>query len=195
MIVLGLTGSMAMGKSTTAAMFRARGLPVHDSDRTVHRLYRGAAVEPIEAAFPGVTEDGEVDRRKLGAALAGDFTRLKRLEAIVHPLVRAETVRFAEAAAQKNARAILLDIPLLFETGAQKWMDVVIVVSTTPEIQRQRVLARRGMTEELFAKLLARQIPDAQKRLGAHFVIDTGHGLEAAERDVGAILKTVATMG
>jgi len=195
MIVLGLTGSMAMGKSTTAAMFKARGLPVHDSDRTVHRLYRGAAVEPIEAAFPGVTENGEVDRKKLGAALAGDFAQLRRLEEIVHPLVRAETVRFAEEAAERNARAILLDIPLLFETGAQEWMDFVIVVSTTPQIQRERVLARRGMTEELFEKLLARQVPDTEKRLGAHFVIDTSHGFEAAEHDVDAILKTVATMG
>ncbi|WP_026380541.1 dephospho-CoA kinase [Afifella pfennigii] len=194
MIVIGLTGSMAMGKSTTAAMFRARGMPVHDSDNAVHRLYRGAAVAPIEAAFPGVTKDGEVDRKKLGATLAGDIAQLKRLEAIVHPLVREETLRFAQKASDDRARAILLDIPLLFETRAEAWMDCVVVVSAPAEIQRQRVLARRGMSEALFDKLVARQVPDADKRRRAHFVIDTAHGFAAAEREVGAILKAVASM-
>ncbi|WP_128290460.1 dephospho-CoA kinase [Afifella aestuarii] len=194
MFVIGLTGSMAMGKSTTAAMFRRRGVAVHDSDRAVHDLYRGAAVEPIEHAFPGVTADGEVDRKKLGAALAGDIDQLARLEQIVHPLVRAKTVEFGEQAAREGAPIVVLDIPLLFETGAEQWMDCVVVVTTSPETQRERVLARRGMTEELFEKLLARQVPDADKRRHAHFVIDTGFGFEAAERDVETILRATSTM-
>lgn len=188
MIVLGLTGSIGMGKSTTADMFRFLGAPVHDADATVHALYRGAAAPLVEAAFPGTTTDGTVDRTKLAARVLNDPEAMKTLEAIVHPLVRAEKEAFLARAKAEGVPVVVLDIPLLFETGQMAGLDAVAVVSAPPEVQKARVLARPGMTEEKFAAILARQIPDAEKRRRADFVIDTGHGLEVAEAGVARVL-------
>jgi dephospho-CoA kinase len=192
--VLGLTGSIGMGKSTTAAMFAAEGVPVHDADAVVHRLYEGEAAAPIEAAFPGTTVAGRVDRARLAAAVVGHPDRLRRLEAIVHPLVRASEQRFLAEARARKAPVVVLDIPLLFETGAERRVDAVVVVSAPPQVQRERVLARPGMSEEKFAALLAQQIPDAEKRRRADFVVDTGQGFEAARQQVREILAAVARM-
>jgi dephospho-CoA kinase len=191
-LVIGLTGSMGMGKSTTAAMFRARGVAVHDSDAAVHRLYAGEAVEPIAAAFPGVVVDGRVDRARLSERVLGDRTALARLEAIVHPLVRKSEAAFLGKARTDGRRRVLLDIPLLFETGRENDVDVVVVVTADPETQRARVAARPGMTEEKIDALLARQMPDAEKRRRAHFLVDSGRGFAAAERQVAAILAALA---
>ena len=192
MLLLGLTGSIGMGKSTTAAMFRAFGVPVHDADAAVHRLYTGEAAPLIEAAFPGVVKDGGVDRKALGDRVLGDAAAMQRLEAIVHPLVReAEKAFLAEARAERAAVAVL-DIPLLFETHGEDRVDAVVVVTADHAVQRQRVLARPGMTEERFAQILSRQMPDAQKRLRAHFIVDTGHGMASARRQVRDILRAVA---
>jgi dephospho-CoA kinase len=190
--VIGLTGSIGMGKSTTARMFAKRGVPVHDSDAVVHRLYAGAAVALIEAAFPGVIVDGQVDRARLAERIVGDPVALPRLEAIVHPLVRQDEERFREAARAAGHRLALVDVPLLFETGASGRFDILLVVTADPKTQRERVFARPGMTEEKFAALLDRQIPDEEKRRRAHFLIDTGHGVAAAERQVDAILQALA---
>lgn len=192
MIVLGLTGSIGMGKSTTAAMFAARGVPVYEADAAVHRLYRGAAVPLVEAAFPGTTRDGAVDREALSAAVLGRPEAIARLEAIVHPLVRAEEEAFLAAARRDGRRVAVLDIPLLFETGGEARVDAVAVVSADAEVQRHRVLARPGMTAEKLAAILARQMPDAEKRRRAHFIVDTGRGLAAAERQVDGILRALA---
>jgi dephospho-CoA kinase len=189
---LGLTGSIGMGKSTTAAMFRRAGIPVHDADASVHRLYAGAAVAPVESAFPGVTQNGVIDRTLLKARVMADDAAMKRLEAIVHPLVRAEAQRDIAAAIHARAPLIVLDIPLLFETGRDTICDAVAVVTAAAEIQRARVLARPGMDEATLAAILARQMPDAEKRRRAHFVIDTGHGLAAAENQVQAIIRSLA---
>ncbi len=190
MIVVGLTGSIGMGKSTTAAMFAAEDVPVYDADAEVHALYApgGAAVAPIEAAFPGVVRDGAVDRSLLGQRVLGDEPAMKRLEAIVHPLVGATRAGFFKAAKAKGADIVVLDIPLLFETGGEKNVDAVVVVSAPAEVQRQRVLARPGMAPDKLEAILARQKPDAEKRARADFVIDTGEGLESAQAQVRQVL-------
>ncbi|WP_092496303.1 dephospho-CoA kinase [Faunimonas pinastri] len=195
MIVLGLTGSIGMGKSTTAGMFRARGVPVHDADAFVHALYGGAAVPLVEAAFPGTTREGAVDRRLLGQRVLGNAPALKQLEEIVHPLVRAGEAAFLERARAEGAPIVVLDIPLLFETGAEARVDRIAVVTTDPAVQRARVLARPGMTEEKFAQILARQMPDVEKRRRADYLIDTGHGLEAARAGVDEILADLVRAG
>lgn len=188
MIVLGLTGSIGMGKSTTARMFRESGVPVHDSDETVHRLYAGKAAPLIEERFPGVVHDGVVDREKLARAVLGQPEALKDLERIVHPLVRADADAFLERHRQAGARLVLLDIPLLFETGGEDRVDRIVVVTAPADVQRERVLARPGMTTEKFEAILARQVPDAEKRRRADFLIDTGQGMDAARRRVAEIV-------
>ena len=195
MWVLGLTGSIGMGKSATARMFRALGVPVHDADAAVHALYRGAAVGPVEAEFPGVTRDGTIDRVALGARVLGDAEAMKRLEAIVHPLVRAAETDFLVKARDGGARLVVLDIPLLFETGGDGRVDAVAVVSASKDVQRARVLAREGMTDEKFATILAKQMPDEEKRRRAHFVIDTGRGFGAAEHQVEGIVRALSGPG
>jgi len=192
MMILGLTGSIGMGKSTTAAMFRAFGAPTHDADAAVHALYAGAAAPLVEAAFPGATRDGAVDRAALGARVLGDPAAMARLEAIVHPLVRAQEQAFLARAAQGRMPIAVLDIPLLLETGGEVRVDAVVVATATAEQQRARVLARPGMTEDRLAQILARQLPDAQKRLRAHFIVDTGLGMERARRQVRDILRACA---
>jgi dephospho-CoA kinase len=189
MIRVGLTGSIGMGKSTTAQMFREAGAPVLDSDRIVHDLYRGAAVAPIEAAFPGVTVDGAIDRGKLAERALGDPAALKKLEEIVHPLVWAARDAFLKDEAQKGTRIVVYDVPLLFETGAEKSVDVIVVVSAPEDVQKTRVLARPGMTEEKLAAILAKQVPDSEKRARADFVVDTGGGMETARSQVRDILR------
>ena len=191
MILLGLTGSVGMGKSTTAAMFSARAIAVFDSDAAVHRLYRGEAVAAVEAAFPGVTRAGAVDRDALGQRVIGDPAAMRRLEAIVHPMVRAERMRFVAQAGDVGARLAVLDVPLLYETGGDADVDAVVLVSAPLAVQKARVLARPGMTETRFAAILARQMPDAEKRRRARFVIETGDGLEAAERQVEAVIAAL----
>jgi len=186
--VLGLTGSIGMGKSTTAGMFRALGVPVHDADEAVHRLYRSAAVPLVEQAFPGTTAGGEVDRAKLGAAVLGHPERLAHLEAIIHPLVKADREAFLAAAREQGQPLVVFDIPLLYETGAEGECDAVVVVSAPPEVQRARVLARPGMTPERFEMIHVKQLPDAEKRRRADFVVDTGQGLEHAQAQVTAIV-------
>ncbi|MER9653252.1 dephospho-CoA kinase [Mesorhizobium sp. M0152] len=195
MIVLGLTGSIGMGKSTTAKMFAEAGVPVHDSDETVHRLYAGKAAPLVEEAFPGTTTDGVVDRAKLGARVFGDAAALKKLEAIIHPLVRADAEAFLAKHRNAGESITVLDIPLLFETGGRGRVDKVVVVTAPAEIQRQRVLARPGMTEEKLASILAKQVPDAEKRRQADFVIDTGQGLDAARAQVEAIIRQMTGVG
>ncbi len=190
--VLGLTGSIGMGKSATAAMFRTLGVPVHDADAVVHALYRGAAAPLIAKAFPGTVADGVVDRSALGKEVLGQPERLKELEAIVHPLVRAERDAFLTAAVAARAPVAVIDIPLLFETGGERDCDAVLVVTASREVQRARVLARAGMTEEKFAAIAAKQMPDAEKREKAHFLVDTGRGFAAAERQVGDFLRALA---
>jgi dephospho-CoA kinase len=192
MFILGLTGSIGMGKSTTARFFRECGVPVHDSDAVVHRLYEGEAVAPVEAAFPGVTVDGKIDRTKLSAKLVGKPDEIKRLEAIVHPLVRAVSQRFLQEQAARGARVIVMDIPLLFETGGEKHVDAVVVVSAPADVQRARVLSRSGMTAERLAALLARQMPDAEKRARAHFLVDSSRSFDSAHAQVRGILRAVA---
>ena len=194
MFILGLTGSIGMGKSTTAGFFRAAGVPVHDSDAVVHRLYEGEAVGPVEAAFPGVAVDGRIDRGKLAAKLVGDPQAIKRLESIVHPLVRAVTQRFIEEQAARAARVIVLDIPLLFETGGEKGVDAVVVVSAPAEVQRARVLSRPGMSPEKLDALLARQMSDADKRARAHFVVDSSRSFDSARAQVHGIVRAVASL-
>ncbi|MER8427623.1 dephospho-CoA kinase [Mesorhizobium sp. M1403] len=188
MIVLGLTGSIGMGKSTTAKMFAEAGVPVHDSDEAVHRLYAGKAAPMVEVVFPGTTRSGAVDRTKLAERVLGDAAALKRLEAIIHPLVRADADAFLAQNRAAGAPLAVLDIPLLFETGGRDRVDKVVVVTAPAEIQRARVLARPGMSEEKFASVLARQVPDAEKRRRADFVVDTGQGFDAARAAVNAIV-------
>lgn len=197
MIVLGLTGSIGMGKSTTAAMFAAQGVPVYDSDAAVHALYAsgGAAVAPVEAAFPGVVVDGAIDRAALSARVVGDPEALQKLEAIVHPLVGAHRIGFFEQARASGADIVVLDIPLLYETGGEKAVDKVVVVSAPAQVQRERVLARPGMTPEKLDAILARQTPDAEKRARADVVIDTGQGLAAAERQVRDLVTRLRKSG
>ena len=193
MFVIGLTGSIAMGKSTTARLFAEEGVPVHDSDATVHALYAGEAVAPVEAAFPGVTRDGRIDRTALGERVVGDAPALRRLEQIVHPLVREAGTKFLKDAEAKGATVAVLDIPLLFETGGESRVDATVVVSAPAEMQRARVL-ERGVTPEKLEALLARQMPDAEKRRRADFVVDSAHGIEHARTQVRQILAAVARM-
>jgi len=192
MFVLGLTGSIGMGKSTTAKFFAEEGVPVHDADAAVHRLYENEAVAAIEAAFPGTTANGKVDRTRLAAQVLGNEAARKRLEGIVHPLVRESEVNFLADARARNAPIVVLDIPLLYETGGHSRVDAVVVVTAPPEVQRERVMARPGMTEERFAQLLAAQVPDAEKRRRADFIVDTSRGFDAARAQVRDILARVA---
>ncbi|MER9390931.1 MULTISPECIES: dephospho-CoA kinase [unclassified Mesorhizobium] len=192
MTVLGLTGSVGMGKSTTAKMFVDAGVPVHDSDETVHRLYAGKAAPLVEAAFPGTVIAGSVDRTELARRVLGSAAALKTLEAIVHPLVRADADAFLARHRAAGAPLVVLDIPLLFETGGRNRVDKVVVVTAPADIQRARVLARPDMSEEKLAAILAKQVPDAEKRRQADFVIDTGEGMDAARTAVGAIIAELS---
>lgn len=197
MIIIGLTGSIGMGKSTTARMFADEGVPVYDADAAVHAIYApgGAAVAPLEAAFPGVTGENGVDRAKLSHRVVGKPEELKRLESIVHPLLGANRGAFFEEAQAKGADIVVLDIPLLFETGGEKAMHAVVVVTAPAELQRDRVLAREGMDEAKLDAILARQMADVEKRARAHFVVDTGQGLDHARAQVREILATLRRDG
>jgi dephospho-CoA kinase len=194
MFVLGLTGSIGMGKSTTARFFAEAGVPVHDADAVVHQLYEGGAVQAIEMAFPGTTTNSKVDRDKLGRRVLDDAAALARLEAIVHPLVRAAETEFLTAAAASGAKVAVLDIPLLFETRSDARVDAVVVVSAPPDVQRERAFERAGMTDEKLRAILAKQMPDDEKRRRADFVVDTSEGLDSARAQVHGILRAVATM-
>lgn len=189
MIVLGLTGSIGMGKSTTAKMFAEAGIPVHDSDEAVHRLYSGAAAPLVEAAFPGTVVDGAVDRARLSRQVVGDAQAIARLEKIVHPLVRADADAFVARHREAGLPLVVLDIPLLFETNGSGRVDRIAVVSAPPDVQRERVLSRPGMTAEKFEAILARQTPDDEKRRRADFVIDTSRGMDAARAQVRSIIR------
>lgn len=194
MIVLGLTGSIGMGKSTTAKLFAEAGVPVYDADAAVHTLYEGEAAPAIEAAFPGTTANGKVDRDKLSARVVHDPAAMRRLEQIVHPMVGAARQKFLQAAEQSGAPVAVIDVPLLFETGGEKRVDAVVVVTTTAEIQRERIRARPNMTDEKLDAILARQMPDAEKRRRANFVVDTSHGLEPVRARIRDILTEAARM-
>ena len=194
MFVLGLTGSLGMGKSTTAKFFAEEGVPVHDADAAVHRLYEGEATPLIEAAFPGTTAGGKVDRDKLGQRVLGNSAAIKKLEEIVHPLVRSAEERFLAEAKRAGAAVAVLDLPLLFETGGEQRCDAAVVVSASPDLQRARAFERPGMTEQKLAAILAKQMPDAEKRRRADFVVHTSQGYEPARAQVRDILKTVAKM-
>jgi dephospho-CoA kinase len=194
MIILGLTGSIGMGKSTTAKLFAEAGVPVYDADAMVHRLYEGEAVPAIEAAFPGTTVDGKVDRNRLSAQVVHDSSAMRRLEQIVHPMLGASRQKFLDDAEQSGAPVAVVDVPLLFETGGEKRVDAVVVVTTTPEIQRQRILARDNMTGEKLDAVLARQMPDAEKRQRADFVVDTSHGLDPVRARIRDILVEAGKM-
>lgn len=194
MIILGLTGSIGMGKSTTAKLFAEAGVPVYDADATVHLIYEGEAAPAIEAAFPGTTVGGKVDRTKLSAQVVHDADAMKRLEEIVHPMLRAYHQKFLDDAEQSGAAVAVVDVPLLYETGGEKRVDAVVVVTTSPDIQRQRILARDNMTAEKLDAILARQLPDAEKRKRADFIVDTSHGLEPVRARIRDILEQAGKM-
>ena len=194
MFILGLTGSFGMGKSTTTKFFAEEGVPVHDADGAVHALYKGKATPLIEKAFPGTTTGGKVDRDRLAQRVLNDAAAIAKLEAIVHPLVRLAEEQFLAAAERAGAAVAVLDIPLLFETGGDRRCDAVVVVSAPAEVQRTRVFERPGMTEEKFAAILAKQMPDAEKRKRADFVVDTSKGFAAARTQVRDILARIGTM-
>jgi dephospho-CoA kinase len=194
MIILGLTGSIGMGKSTTAKLFAEAGVPVYDADATVHMIYEGEAAPFIEAAFPGTTAGGKVDRTKLSAQVVHDPAAMKRLEQVVHPMLRTYHQKFLRDAEQSGAPVAVVDVPLLYETGGETRVDAVVVVTTTPEIQRRRVLARDNMTAERLDSILARQLPDAEKRRRAHFVVDTSHGLDPVRAQIRDILDQAVKM-
>jgi dephospho-CoA kinase len=194
MFILGLTGSLGMGKTTTAALFAETGIPVHDADAAVHRLYEGKAGAAIEAAFPGTTSAGKVDRGKLAARVLDDADALRRLEALIHPLVRASETCFLAEAERQGAKIAVLDIPLLFETGAERGVDAVVVASAPAEVQMARLRERPGMTPAKLDAILGRQLPDAEKRRRADFVVDTSAGFDSARAQVAEILRAVATM-
>jgi dephospho-CoA kinase len=194
MMILGLTGSIGMGKSTTAKLFAEAGVPVYDADATVHGLYEGEAVAAIEAAFPGTTADGKVDRNRLSAQVVHDPVAIKRLEGIVHPMLGASRQKFLQDAERSGAPVVVVDVPLLYETGGEKRVDAVVVVTTTPEIQRERVLARDNMSGERLDAILARQLPDAEKRKRADFVVDTSHGLDPVRARIRDILSEAVKM-
>jgi dephospho-CoA kinase len=193
-VVIGLTGSIGMGKSTTAGFFAEAGVPVHDADAAVHQLYAGEAVPLVEAAFPGVSTTGKIDRDRLAKRVLGDPEGLERLEGIIHPLVRREEARFLADAGRAGASVALLDIPLLFETGADHRVDAIVVVTAPPDMQRTRALSRAGMTEEKFQALLAKQMPDAEKRRRADFIVDTSQGFDFARNQVHAILRAAPSL-
>jgi dephospho-CoA kinase len=194
MIILGLTGSIGMGKSTTAKLFAEAGVPVYDADAIVHRLYEGNAAPAIEAAFPGTTVDGKVDRARLSAQVVHDPAAMKRLEGIVHPMLGASRQKFIDEAERSGAPVAVVDVPLLFETGGEKRVDAVVVVTTSPENQRERIMARGTMTNEALDSILARQLPDAEKRNRADFVVDTSHGLDPVRVQIRDILVEAAKM-
>lgn len=194
MLLLGLTGSIGMGKSTTAKLFAEAGVPVYDADATVHVLYEGEAAPAIEAAFPGTTVDGKVDRQKLSAYVLHDSSAMKRLEGIVHPMLRAHQQAFLDAAERSGAPVAVLDIPLLFETGGENRVDAVAVVTTSPQVQRERILARPNMSAEKLDAILGRQMPDAEKRRRADFIVDTSHGLDPVRAQIKDILYAMAKM-
>lgn len=194
MVILGLTGSIGMGKSTTAKLFAEAGVPVYDADAIVHSLYEGDAVLPIEADFPGVIVDGKVDRARLSARVLHDPAAMKRLESIIHPMLGASRQEFLHEAERSGASVAVVDVPLLFEIGGEKYVDAVVVVTTTAEIQRQRVLARDNMNSEGFDAILARQLSDAEKRKRADFVVDTSCGLDPVRAQIRDILDHAAKM-
>jgi dephospho-CoA kinase len=194
MIILGLTGSIGMGKSTTAKLFAEAGVPVYDADATVHMIYEGEAARAIEAAFPGTTAGGKVDRTKLSAQVVHDAAAMKRLEQIVHPMLRAYHQKFLDDAERSGAPVAVVDVPLLYETGGEKRVDAVVVVTTSPEIQRERILARDNMTGDKLDAILARQLPDAEKRKRADFIVDTSHGLDPVRARIRDILDQAAKM-
>ena len=194
MLILGLTGSIGMGKSTTAKLFAEAGVPVYDADAAVHQLYEGEAAPAIEAAFPGTTAGGKVDRAKLSARVLHDPAAIKQLEQIVHPMLGASRQKFFDDAEAAGAPVAVVDVPLLFETGGEKRVDAVVVVTTSPELQRERVLARGTMDEEKFNSILARQMPDAEKRKRADFVVDTSHGLDPVRARIRDILAEAVKM-
>jgi dephospho-CoA kinase len=194
MIVLGLTGSIGMGKSTTAKLFAEAGVPVYDADATVHKIYEGEAAPVIEAAFPGTTANGKVDRARLSAKVVHDPAAIKRLEQIVHPMLRAYHQAFLDDAERAGAPVAVVDVPLLFETGSETRVDAVVVVTTSPETQRERILARGTMTSEALEAIMARQMPDAEKRKRADFVVDTSHGLDPVRARISDILAQVVKM-
>jgi len=194
MLILGLTGSIGMGKSTTAKLFAEAGVPVYDADATVHKIYQGEAASAIEAAFPGTTIDGKVDRDKLSARVVRDPAALKQLEQIVHPMLGASRQEFLDEAERSGAPVAVIDVPLLFETGGEKRVDAVVVVTTSPAVQRERILVRDNMTGEKLDAILARQLPDAEKRERADFVVDTSHGLDPVRAQIRDILREVAKM-
>ena len=194
MMIVGLTGSIGMGKSTAAKMLRQMGVPVYDADAAVHKVYEGEAAPAIEAAFPGTTVDGKVDRAKLSAKVVHDPAAIKQLEQIVHPMLGASRKKFLDDAERAGAPVVVMDIPLLFETGGEKRVDAVVVVTTSPESQRERILARGTMTSEALDAILARQLPDAEKRERADFVVDTSHGLDPVRTRLRDILAEVVKM-
>jgi dephospho-CoA kinase len=194
MIILGLTGSIGMGKSTTAKLFTEAGVPVYDADATVHMVYEGEAAPAIEAAFPGTTAGGKVDRAKLSAQVVHDAAAMKRLEGIVHPMLRAYHQKFLDEAEQSGAPVAVVDVPLLYETGGEKRVDAVVVVTTSPEVQRERILARDNMTAEKLDAILARQLPDAEKRKRADFIVDTSRGLDPVRARIRDILQEAGKM-
>ena len=194
MLIIGLTGSIGMGKSTTMQLFAEQGVPVYDADAAVHAVYAGEAVPVVEAAFPGTTADGKVDRQKLSAKVLGNPEALKKLEQIVHPMLGAHRQQFLHDAEKSGAPIAVLDVPLLFETGGEKRVDAVVVVSAPADIQRARVLARENMTQEKLDAILARQTSDAEKRKRADFVVDTSSGLDPVRARIRDILAQVAKM-
>ncbi|MFC0240515.1 dephospho-CoA kinase [Rhodopseudomonas telluris] len=194
MLVLGLTGSIGMGKSTTAKLFEEAGVPVYDADATVHKIYEGEAVPAIEATFPGTVVNGKVDRALLSAKVVHDAAAMKRLEQIVHPMLRSHHQTFLDDAESSGAAVAVVDVPLLFETGGEKRVDAVVVVTTSPTVQRERILARENMTPEKLDAILARQMPDAEKRKRADFVVDTSHGLDPVRARIQEILAATAKM-
>ena len=194
MRIVGLTGSIGMGKSTTAKLFAEAGVPVYDADAAVHKIYEGEAAPAIEAAFPGTTVEGRVDRAKLSAKVVHDPAAIKQLEQIVHPMLGASRKKFLDDAERVGAPVVVMDIPLLFETGGEKRVDAVVVVTTSPESQRERILARGTMTSEALDAILARQLPDAEKRKRADFVVDTSHGLDPVRARIRDILAEVVKM-
>lgn len=194
MLILGLTGSIGMGKSTTAKLFSEAGVPVYDADATVHLIYEGEAAPAIEAAFPGTVVNGKVDRTLLSPKVVHDAEAMKRLESIVHPTLRAHHQKFLDDAERSGAPVAVVDIPLLYETGGEKRVDAVVVVTTAPDVQRERILARDGMTPEKLDAILAKQLPDEEKRKRADFVVDTSHGLEPVRARIHEILEQVRKM-
>src|SRR5437660_9723714 len=194
MLLLGLTGSIGMGKSTTAKLFAEAGVPVYDADAAVHQLYEGEAAPAIEAAFPGTTSDGKVDRTRLSARVVHDPAAMRQLEQIVHPMLSASRQKFFDDAETAGAPVVVVDVPLLFETGGEKRVDAVVVVTTSPELQRERVLARGTMDAAKLDSIIDRQVPDEEKRRRADFVVDTSHGLDPVRAQIKDILAAVAKM-